>query len=202
MVHTVVAASNAALPAWSVRLISELDDADRRAREVTRGLDAAALNWRPRPDSWSIGQCLHHLFLANEVYLPPIAAALEGCPRSRCEEITPGWFSRWFIRTYIAPVPPGQRIRRKRAPRKIVPDERIETSILELFVRSNGAARDLVRRASEHDVNRIRFRNPFVALIRFTVGTGLEIICQHQQRHLLQAARVRQSPVFPMPGAV
>ena len=69
--------------------------------------------------------------------------------------------------------------------------------MLERFLRSNDVARNLVRRASPYDVNRIRFRNPFVPLLRFTVGTGLEIISRHQHRHLLQAERVRQAPAFP-----
>jgi len=59
------------------------------------------------------------------------------------------------------------------------------------------AARDLIRRASRYDVNRIRFRNPFIPLLRFTVGTGLEIVWRHQCRHLLQAERIKQAPTFP-----
>jgi hypothetical protein len=42
-------------------------------------------------------------------------------------------------------------------------------------------------------VNRVRFRNPFIAVIRFTIGTGLEIIARHEDRHLLQAERIRDS---------
>jgi hypothetical protein len=41
------------------------------------------------------------------------------------------------------------------------------------------------------------FRNPFVPLIRFTVGTGLEILSKHERRHLLQAERIRESPNVP-----
>ena len=64
-------------------------------------------------------------------------------------------------------------------------------------MRSNDVARDLVRRASACDVNHIRFVNPFVPLLRFTVGTGLEIVWRHQRRHLLQAERIRQASGFP-----
>ena len=38
----------------------------------------------------------------------------------------------------------------------------------------------------------IRFRNPFIPLLRFTVGTGLEIVAKHESRHLLQAEGVRR----------
>ena len=121
-------------------------------------------------------------------------SALDHRAPSPVEEITPGWFGRWFIRTYIES---SSRSRRAQAPRKIAPASHVDLSVVDLFLQSNQAARDLVRRASAYDVNRLRFRNPFVPVIRFTVGTGLEIIWRHQRRHLLQAERIKQSAGFP-----
>jgi DinB superfamily len=154
-------------PAWSIRLIEEFDANDRRTVALAGGLSSTQLNWRPREDAWSVGQCLHHLLVANQVYLPPIEKALEGRRASPVPEITPGWFGRWFIRTVIEPSPQS---RRRKAPGKIVPLRRVEPSILDEFLRSNAAVRDLVRKASAYDVNHIRFRNPFVPLIHFTAG--------------------------------
>jgi hypothetical protein len=185
-------------PPWPERLIAELDTADRRARDLAGGLSQEELNWKPAEELWSVGQCLQHLCAANEIYLPAIASALENRPPAPVREIAPGWFGRWFIRNYIDASPGG---RRARAPRKIAPAATIDPSVLDRFVRSNDAARALVRRAGAHDVNRIRFENPFVPLLRFTVGTGLEIVWRHQHRHLLQAERIRQAVAFPRRGA-
>jgi hypothetical protein len=182
------------LAAWSVRLIDELDTTDRRVNDLARGLSPKQLNWKPAEDLWSVGQCLQHLYAANEVYLPAIANALDDRPPCPVQDITPGWFGRWFIRTYIEP---SSRGKRARAPRKITPARQIDPSVLDLFLRSNDAARDLVRRAGAYNINRIRFRNPFIPLLRFTVGTGLEIVWRHQRRHLLQAERIKQTPTFP-----
>ena len=182
------------MPKWSLRILSELDAADRHAESVTTGLTFSQLNWHPRQGAWSVGQCLEHLRAGNEIMVPLLSAALEGRPHRRVEEITIGWFSGWFIRTYIAPNPGGMRAR---APMKIQPHQQIELTVLEGFLRSTEAARVLVRRASGYDVNRLRYKNPFVSLLRFTVGTGLEIIPKHAGRHLLQAEGVRQAPGFP-----
>jgi hypothetical protein len=119
---------------------------------------------------------------------------LEGRQHTAVQEVNLGWFSRWFIRNYIAPNPGGTRAR---APKKIEPAKHVEPFILETFVRSNDAARGVVRRASEYDVNRVRFKNPFIPMLRLTVGAGLEIVAKHQSRHLLQAESVRQSAGFP-----
>ena len=119
---------------------------------------------------------------------------VDGQPPRPAGEIRLGWFSRWFIRNYIAPNPQG---RRASAPKKSEPAKDVRADVLTAFLRSNEAARDLVRRASGYDVNAIRFRNPFVPLLAFTVGAGLEITAKHQSRHLLQAERVRANAEFP-----
>ena len=66
----VVARTDNTRPAWSVRLIDELDAMDRRATAVAEGLSQEQLNWKAEPNTWSVGQCLQHLYVANDVYLP------------------------------------------------------------------------------------------------------------------------------------
>jgi hypothetical protein len=177
-------------PAWSIRLLSELDAADERAIALAGTLTPQELNWRRSPPEWSVGQCLEHLCVANEVYTRAMAPSLAGRPAAVVQEITPGWFGRWFIRSYIEPSPTTKRAP---SPKKIRPAAQVEPSVLDRFLASNRAARELIRSAAQHDVNRIRFPNPFVPLIHFTVGTGLEILTRHERRHLLQAERVRDS---------
>ena len=183
-----------ALPPWAQRLLAELDAADKQATALAEGLTVDQLNWRASQAEWSIGQCLEHLAVANEVYAVTIAEAVIDCPVGRADEITPGWFGRWFIRSYIDPA--TQKIKGK-APKKIVPVKTVDAGILRRFLETNQITRSLVHRASNVDVNRVRFKNPFIGVIRFTVGTGLEIITKHERRHLLQGERIRRSAGFP-----
>ncbi len=182
------------VPAWASRLMAELDAADLRAEAVAKGLSVVQLNWRPVPGTCSVGQCLEHLRIGNEILVPVLSAALAGHERKTVDDIVLRRPSRWFIRNYIAANPGGTRAK---APKKIAPAAHIEPTVLEALLHSNQAARELIEQASDYDVNRIRYRNPFVPLLRFTVGTGLEIIAKHEGRHLLQAEAVRQSPGFP-----
>ena len=180
-----------AAPAWSRQLIAELQGADQRAIALARGLSVEQLNWKPRPESWSVGQCLEHLCLSGEVYLAPIARALNNRQPAPVEKITPGWFGAWFIRNYIAPSPVTKKAAAPAKARPVL--SVVEPSVLDRFLAANREVRALIERAQPYDVNRIRFGNPFVPIIRFTVGTGFEILAKHEDRHLLQAERVWQS---------
>ena len=181
-------------PAWSVRLAFELSANDQTAKALVAGLTDEQLNWQPAPSSWSVGQCIEHLCITNETYLPPISAALKQKPDSPVEQIAPGWFGRWFIRSFAEPSPNSKRVR---APSKIRPAARVDLSVLDRFLSGNKSCRELILRARSKNANRIRFWNPFIPGLRFTVGTGLEIIASHERRHLLQAERVRDLANFP-----
>ena len=181
-------------PAWHERLRENLSVNDEAAKKLVAGLNEEQLNWQPAPGRWSVGQCLEHLCNTNEAYLPAIVEALREKPDAPVEQIVPGWFGGWFLRNFIEPSPQGKRVP---APSKIRPTARVGLPVLERFLSGNQACRQLIQDARSKDVNRIRFWNPLVKGIRFTVGTGFGIIAAHERRHLLQAERVRNSEKFP-----
>jgi DinB superfamily len=181
-------------PAWPIRLAFELSGNDQTAHAIADGLSESQLNWHLTAASWSIGQCLEHMAITNEVYLEAMATSLESTPDSPVEQITPGAFSRWFIRNCVEPSPNSKRFP---APSKIKPAAQVGLGVLDRFLCSNKSCREFIVRLRNKDVNRIRFWNPLVPGIRFTVGAGLEIISSHNRRHLLQAERIRDAADFP-----
>jgi hypothetical protein len=55
-------------PAWSSRLVAELVEADARANATSKSHTDVQVNWKPRPEAWSVGQCLERLWIASEGY--------------------------------------------------------------------------------------------------------------------------------------
>lgn len=184
------------LPADVQELLNALDENDRRAGDLVRDLDDERFNWRPDERSWSIAQCLDHLNVGNRVYLVPMREALTRARQKgavRRGPIRPGPFGRWFVAN-LEPPPK----RRLSAPKKIVPAaQKGKAEVMEEWSRLQAEAKDLLREAAELDLNRTRFVNPFISLIRFSVGTGFQVIVSHERRHLWQAARVKANPQFP-----
>ncbi|HKO20031.1 MAG TPA: DinB family protein [Acidobacteriaceae bacterium] len=189
-----VTTQRALQPVWDVQLSESLNVSDEAAKRLAAGLNEEQFNWQPAPGRWSVGQCLEHLCITNEAYLPAIVGALREKPDAPVEQIVPGKIGGWFLRNFIEPSAQGKRAP---APPKIRPTARVGLSVVDRFLSGNLSCRDVILTARSKDVNRICFWNPLLKGIRFTVGTGFQIISEHERRHLLQAERVRNSADFP-----
>jgi hypothetical protein len=176
---------------------AELRAAEDRAAELVAGLSDNQTNWRPESGtSWSVRQCLDHLARTNRTYAADLHDAVESCPkkqRTPTGDISPGWVGSWFVRQLEPPV------RRKlKTSAELTPPETGDIrEAIRAFVESHELVGAILASAAHVDLNRLRSRNPFVSVLRFSVGTGLLIINAHDSRHLWQAERVKEAAGFP-----
>ena len=186
--------SNPGNPADIAALEDAFDAIEADARAIVNGLPETLGAWRVDATAWSVGECLDHLAIANRAYLRAMEPAAE---RSSMQGSTrrgpaqPGVFGSWFIRTLEPPVKPRLRTR---APQSIRP--RPASSLADAvaqFLASHDEVRTFLRRYAHIDLAGVRFPNPFVRGIRFSLATGLHAIAAHERRHLWQAWRVRQA---------
>jgi DinB superfamily len=182
------------LPAELQRLDEALDAAERDARAVAEGLEEARGTWRAEPGSWSVAECLDHLATANRVYLaamePSAARALRD-GRTRRGPAEPGVIGGWFVKYLEPPVKP-------RGKTKAPPAIRPRTSppladAVAAFLKSQDEVRRFLRTYAGIDLRGVRFPNPFIRGVRFSLATGLHVIPAHERRHLWQAWRVRRA---------
>ncbi|HZI55780.1 MAG TPA: DinB family protein [Verrucomicrobiae bacterium] len=181
------------VPADLKGLLRDLDLADDEARQLVNSLNDQQLNWRPDGGTrWSVAQCLDHLAQINAIYIAALSEAVHGVKPSteaRRDPIQPGWLARWFIG--VLEPPPKRKLK---SPKKALPSaQKAGTEVLRAFIAAHDQARALIQEAGELDLNRIRFKNPFIGFLRFTVGSGLLIINAHDRRHLWQARQVLAS---------
>lgn len=173
-----------------------LDEVERDAHGLVDGAEQAAFVWRPRPDGWSVGECLAHLTATLGVYLPAIERGLvrAGLPAADGPVlVSPGVLSRWCIRQMEPPVR-----RRYRAPRAARPPAALQPGpTWREFRAANDELRRVLADCRRVDVNRIRFPNPFARAVRFTVGTGLVLMVVHHRRHVWQAIQVAGAAGYP-----
>jgi hypothetical protein len=171
-------------------LVDALDAADRDARKLAEGLDEAGGGWRAAPGAWSIAECLDHLATSNRVYLVPMVTAAErarAAGRVRRGPARPGVIGGIFAWSMEPPARVKVRNPRVSTPRTSPP----LADSLAAFLESQNKVRAFIQASADLDLTGIRFVNPFVRRIRFSLATGLHVIAAHDRRHLWQAWNVR-----------
>jgi len=191
-------------PQWLTRTRTQLSDdftdLDQQYSALYRACSREQLLWRPANSSWSIAECIEHVAMSISQYLEPIRAAIaKGCPPATEQTyafVAGGWFSSAFLKRI------GPNVGSKfKAPGKLRPLSLDPEKAFANLRREHEEVQRLLAETAQLELNRIRFRNPFIPLLRFTVATGFLVMAAHGRRHLLQAERVTQANGFPQSRA-
>jgi hypothetical protein len=159
------------------------------ARAMLASIPATVTTNQPHAGAWSIAQHLDHLGMVNEQFVEALRAAINGAPLAPDENrnLRPNVLGRWFLRMLEPPPRP-----RVKAPAGAQPDWTVKGSeACDRFADSVEAVTRLIEDARRFDVNRVRFRHPFLPAIPFNVAAGLLMTAAHARRHLWLARRAR-----------
>ena len=177
-------------PADIKNLHNQLDAAQRDAVALAEDLAEERAAWRADAGSWSVAQCLDHLAVTNGVYLgamkePAIRARAAG--RLRRRPALPGFVGRWFANHIEPPVKASSRMKTMQ---KFKPGTApLLADALARFLASQDEVRDYIVINSNLDLAGIRFPNPVLPGVRFSVATGTS-------RH----RRTRKAPLMASRG--
>jgi hypothetical protein len=194
-------APSGARPADITLLEDQLEAAKKDAQGLVAGLTPEQGAWCPAPGSWSVAQCLDHLATGNRVYLGALRPAATRARQQRRERrgpARPGLVGGWFVRTLEPPVKARLKIS---APRTIRPRAMPPLAdAFAAFVASQDEVLAFLRQHADLDLAGVRFPNPFIRGVRFSLATGLHVLAAHARRHLWQAWRVRQAAEAAVPA--
>jgi len=157
-------------------------------------LSAVQLNWKPAAESWSIAQCLDHLILTNGQMISTIEPKIAGAGNSLVERFSllSGFFGSYITRTL------KDDAKKVKAPsEKIVPPSDIDADIVAQFCEEQKKVIATITNAGKLDQDKTILTSPFMSLLTYSLRDALEIIVEHEKRHIRQAKRVKEAAGFP-----
>lgn len=156
-------------------------------------LPDAVLNFKPRPDSWSVLECLEHLNRYARYYLPAFASALAASPAATAadEDIRYSWLGRKSLEL----VRPDNGKLHQTVKHMNPAGSQLGRAVLTEFLGHQAQLLALLTAARSADLNRRAVPVEFFRLLKLRTGEALEFVVRHQERHLQQARRAaRQAP--------
>lgn len=180
----------------SDKIISELKAIRDEIEKKFGDLTSEQINWKSSDESWSIGQCFEHLIKTNELFyveLDKIAAATR--KQSLLESYSPlsGFFGNLLINSL------KKDARKFKVPtQKIAPPSDIDPNIVEVFQAHQSELIGKITAIQNEDWSKIKVTSPFLKIATYKLSDGIQIIIEHEKRHIRQAKRVTQSAGFPV----
>ena len=176
----------AALPAELDGYREQFEAIKRDAADLTAGLSEAQFNWRPAPGAWSIAECLAHLNVTGQYFLPRIDRRVREARAAGMLSEGPfryGLLSRMMVR---GSEPPAKL--KFKAPKIFSAD--VGTPHRRQSCRIHDASGSLVERLARRrgvDLRRVKVTSPGPASSK-SASAGLPFIAATSAGHLWQAA--------------
>jgi hypothetical protein len=163
----------------------ELNEATRRAWTLIQSTDGRLFTVRPQAMSWSAAECLAHLSISTELFLPTLRKAIDDAKRQKKKKTAKpkmdllGRVLAWFLE-------PPIRTRVKTAAPFVPKSTRAKAEAFGEFATLQEKLVDLLREAREADLG-VKIVSPFNRRVRYNLYSAFRIVAAHERRHLWQA---------------
>ncbi|CAN5503926.1 DinB family protein [soil metagenome] len=173
-------------------LLSELINLTEKAITAVKKfktLNATQLNLKNTSVQWSVLECIEHLNLYGDFYLPIIQNQLLGTSRRGNFPI----FKAGIIGNYFADLMKidNGKIQKMKAPKDKNPvDSSLSITTLDRFLKQAQLLQTLLKQAYTADLTKIKTTISLTKFIKLRLGDTLRFYVYHIERHIVQAEKM------------
>ena len=174
----------------SEQLISDLIERTRHnINEVKKmnDLPLQTLNWKPAQDRWSVLECIEHLNLYGDYYLPEIESCIRTSRTMPDDEFESGLFGNYFANLML----PKENMKKIKTFKDKNPNgSSLTKSTLTRFLEQQERMLKLLDKSRKVSLNRTKTSVSISRFIKLKLGDTLRVVIYHNQRHIVQAQNV------------
>lgn len=171
-----------------------IDDLLRKTAEISRAAEQlkaeapAALTWRPAPDAWNVLECLAHLNLYGDYYLPEIKCAINQSSTSPDPTFKSGLLGGYFAKSML----PKEKLNKMKTFKDKNPlNSALDLSEIDRFIDQQAALSALLRSARNVSLNKVKVKISITNLIRLRLGDTFLFYINHMMRHIKQIEKIK-----------
>jgi len=155
--------------------------------EKIKGYDLQALNWREHPGSWSVLECLEHLNLYGDYYLPQMESSIQPHASKHEAVFKSGPLGKYFAESML----PKDKLNKMKTFKDKNPlNARLDKTVIDRFITHQIKFLDLLDASRQVSLNKVRIKTSISNLIRLKLGDTFLFIMNHNLRHLKQIERI------------
>ncbi len=156
--------------------------------EKLRQQDEYTLTWRESDVSWNVLECIEHLNLYGDFYLPEIARRIKDSDTRPDAEFKSGFLGSYFAKSML----PKEKLNKMKTFKDKNPiHTHLEVSVIDRFLNQQFQLLDLLDRSRNVSLNKVKTGISITALINLKLGDTFQFFVNHMIRHFRQIERIQ-----------
>ncbi|OOG20401.1 hypothetical protein BWD42_08805 [Sphingobacterium sp. CZ-UAM] len=170
--------------------------------ESLKTLSLDDLNKRPHKGSWNTLECIAHLNLYGNFYLPEISRRMAASQSNAVGYFNSGLLGNYFAKSIL----PKDRPNKMKTFQEMDPiHKKLDKNVLAVFLEQQEKFLQLLEQAKSKDLNKIRTNISINKWIKIRLGDTFRFLVNHNIRHIVQIKNIlssgslidQTSPVLP-----
>ena len=156
--------------------------------EKLKTFDLKTLTWKKNKTSWSILECLEHLNLYGDFYLPQIETKITNSITTTDFEFKGGILGNYFIKSML----PKEKLNKMKTFKDKNPiNANLEKTVIDKFINQQIQLLNLLNQARNVSLNKVKIQTSISSLIKLKLGDTFQFYINHIVRHLSQIDRIQ-----------
>ena len=148
------------------------------------------LTWKQNPTSWSVLECLEHLNLYGDFYLPEMESKIKSTKSKFDPEFKSGVLGNYFSKSML----PQDKMKKMNTFKDKNPlNSKLDLSVIDKFISQQLLFIDLLNQARNVSLNKTKITTSISKLIKLKLGDTFQFIINHNLRHLKQIENVQKA---------
>ncbi|MDZ7936553.1 MAG: DinB family protein [Emticicia sp.] len=156
--------------------------------EKLKDYDLHTLTWKANPTSWSILECLEHLNLYGNFYLPKIEDKIKNSKTKSETNFNNGLLGGYFAKSML----PKDKLNKMKAFKDKNPlNSKLDKNVIKKFSTQQVELLNLLNKSRTVSLNKVKIPTSISSLIRLKLGDTFRFYINHILRHLNQIDRIQ-----------
>lgn len=156
--------------------------------EKLKAYDFQTLTWKENETSWSILECLAHLNLYGDFYLPKMESQIKNSTTKADLEFKSGVLGNYFAKSML----PKEKLNKMKTFKDKNPlNANLDKTVIDQFINQQIDLLDLLNQSRNVSLNKVKIQTSISSLIKLKLGDAFQFFINHIIRHLDQVDRIQ-----------
>jgi uncharacterized damage-inducible protein DinB len=158
--------------------------------EKLKNHELQTLTWKENETSWSILECLEHLNLYGDFYLPQLEKEIKNSTTTTDIEFKSGMLGNYFAKSML----PKENLNKMKTFKDKNPlNADLDKTVIDKFINQQIKLLDLLNQSRNVSLNKVKIQTSISSLIKLRLGDTFQFFINHIIRHLEQIDRIQRT---------